>query len=196
VVRDARELRADRARRLGDVTAPVGHASESLSPSTFSNRPWAGAAAFNLGSQHHNIATDGSLTAIVLDPCFPGLGTTDLPQPELPAQLPAGVSHHSVSRARTIAGFRWRAKLARFRANEGRSSHKKGETEMNEWAIYPNLDGTDGVDVQADQMTVSDAGVLTFSKSVNGTLTVYKVFSAAVYAYVVAVGPVNSRPMP
>jgi hypothetical protein len=67
---------------------------------------------------------------------------------------------------------------------------------MNEWAIYPNLDGTDGVDVQADQMTVSDAGVLTFSKSVNGTLTVYKVFSAAVYAYVVAVGPVNSRPMP
>jgi hypothetical protein len=46
----------------------------------------------NLGSCHHNIAMDGGFNPAVLDPCFPGSGSSRyLPKPGIPAQRPAGV---------------------------------------------------------------------------------------------------------
>jgi hypothetical protein len=56
---------------------------------------------------------------------------------------------------------------------------------MNQWSLYPNLQGTGGVIIEAEQMTVTDGGALVFSNTVNGTLTIYKVFSPSAYVYVV-----------
>lgn len=54
------------------------------------------------------------------------------------------------------------------------------------WGVYPNLKGTGGVPVEAEEMMVTEGGALVFSNSVNGTLTIYKVFPPSAYAYVVA----------
>jgi hypothetical protein len=61
-------------------------------------RPMAGTAR-RLGTHHHKIAMSPRFSRFVLDPMLPGLGTTDLPQPGMPAQPPTG-------RARSIASRR------------------------------------------------------------------------------------------
>jgi hypothetical protein len=63
-------------------------------------------AARSLGSVHHNIATDVSLTAVVLDPHFPGSSATELPQlGNFRHTSRLGYFHHSASRALIIAGL-------------------------------------------------------------------------------------------
>jgi hypothetical protein len=73
---------------------------------------------------------DGGLTAVVLDPHFPGLGARELPQPGNPAHLPAAYLHHPASRARLDLFTRFASPDRRRAVIEGEAAEDMASTSL------------------------------------------------------------------